>query len=118
VALVFLPFDSCDDGTRRAASSFGNAVRQFGKIAERGTDDDHALSFEHVFIGLYDKATGVSFFDAVTAPPRHGRPPRDHLITTQAMLETILATVAEREPLRVANKMNTKPAFCWADANP
>ncbi len=115
VALVFLPIDGCDDGTPRAASSFGNAVRQFGKIAGRGTDGEHALSFEHVFIGLYGESDGVLFFDTRTAPPRHGPPARKNMLTTRQMLEAILSTVADRAPLRVADKMNIRPAFRWAD---
>jgi hypothetical protein len=115
-ALVFLPMDSCDDGTSGAASSFGNAVKQYAKIAGRGTDGEHALSFEHVFIGLYDESDGVSFFDARTSPPRHGPPPKKALISTGQMLETVLATVADRAALRATHKMNIQPAFRWADA--
>lgn len=114
VALVFLPADGCDDGTRRAASSFGNVVRQFGKIAGRGSDGEHALSFEQVFIGLYDEVDGVSFFDARNPPPRHGPPPASLMLTTGQMLEAALATVAERAVLRTADKMNIQPAFRWA----
>ncbi len=113
VALIFLPLDSCDDGTRRAASSFGNAVKQFSKIAGRGTDGEHALSFEHVFIGLYD-STGVSFFDAVTPPPFHGEPPASAMFSTEQMLERLLTEVANREPLRQKSTMNIVPSFVWA----
>jgi hypothetical protein len=113
-ALVFLPLDSCDDGTSGAASSFGNAVKQYAKIAGRGTDGEHALSFEHVFIGLYDESDGVSFFNAVTPPPRHGPPEPNTLIKTQQMLESILTTVAARAPQRQSHKMNIQPAFRWA----
>jgi hypothetical protein len=117
-ALVFLPFDSCDDGRERAPSSFGAAVKQYAKIAGRGTDGEHALSFEHVFIGLYDEEDGVSFFDARTPPPRHGLPPKKALLSTQEMLESVLATVADRAALRASHKMNIQPAFRWADATP
>jgi hypothetical protein len=114
-ALVFLPLDSCDDGTSGAASSFGNAVKQYAKIAGRGTDGEHALSFEHVFIGLYDESDGVSFFNVLTPPPRHGPPEPSTLITTQRMLESILTTVAARVTQRQTHKMNIQPAFRWAD---
>ena len=116
-ALVFLPMDSCEDGTTGAASSFGNAVKQYAKIAGRGTDGEHALSFEHVFIGLYDEVNGVSFFDARTPPPRHGQPTKKALISTRQMLETVLATVADRGTLRATHRMNIQPAFRWADTS-
>jgi hypothetical protein len=114
-ALIFLPSDSCDDGTPNAASSFGNAVKQYAKIAGRGTDGEHALSFEHVFVALYDDDDGVRFFDARTPPPRRGKPPRDSVVTTRAMLDRILATVADRDSKRMPDSMNIQPVFRWAD---
>jgi hypothetical protein len=116
-ALVFLPLDGCNDGTKGAPSSFGKAVKQYAKIAGRGSDGEHALSFEHVFIGLYDEANGVSFFDARMPPPRHGPPPKKSLISTGQMLETVLATVADRASLRATHRMNTQSAFRWAEAS-
>lgn len=113
VAIIFMPVDSCDDGTPRAASSFGNAVKQYSKIASRGTDDDHALSFEHVFIGLYDP-TGVSFFDARTPPPFHGQPPASVMLSTEQMLERLLEHVVSRESHRAKSTMNIVPSFVWA----
>lgn len=112
-ALIFLPIDSCNDGTARAASSFGNAVKQFNKIAARGNDDDHALSFEHVFIGLYDP-TGVSFFDARTPPPFNGEPPASVMMSTEQMLERLLTNVVSRESRRARSTMNIVPSFVWA----
>jgi|GEM_PF-6638779 len=112
-AVIFLPVDSCSDGTSRAASSFGNAVKQFSKIASQGTDDDHALSFEHVVIGLYD-STGVSFFDARIPPPFHGEPPASAMLSTEQMLERLLMHVTNREPHRATGTMNILPNFTWA----
>jgi hypothetical protein len=115
VALIFLPLDGCDDATPRAASSFGNVVKQFSKIAGRGTDGEHALSFEYVFVGLYDSQKGVQFFDACLPPPKRGCPPSDSLVSMHDMLDRILSTVAEREPARSPKTMNVRPAFRWAD---
>jgi hypothetical protein len=113
VAMVFLPMDSCGDATDRAASSFGSLVKQFSKIAARGGDGDHALSFEHVFVGLYD-AKDVSFFDASTAPPRDGVPPKADLLTCRELLSLVLESVGRRAAVRDPRKMNTESAFRWA----
>lgn len=114
VAMIFLPLDSCEDATPRAASSFGNAVKQFSKIAGRGEDGEHALSFEHVFVGLYDEKS-VLFFDARTPPPRDRAPPRSTLLTCGDVLAIVLASVDERKSLRLPDKMNRSPTFRWAD---
>jgi hypothetical protein len=113
VALIFLPLDSCDDGTKKAPSSFGKAVKQYSKIASQGTADDHALSFEHVFVGLYSEE-GVAFFDARNAPPFHGAPPAKSLMSTEQMLECVLKTVAARAPHRKKSNMHIEPSFVWA----
>jgi hypothetical protein len=113
VALIFLPLDSCEDGTNKAPSSFGKAVKQYSKIASKGTPDDHALSFEHVFVGLYDEE-GVAFFDARNPPPFHGVPPAHSLMSTAQMVECALRTVTARAPHRQSGAMNIEPSFVWA----
>lgn len=115
VALIFLPLDGCGDATPRAASSFGNVVRQFSKIAGRGTDGEHALSFEYVFVGLYDAGKGVRFFDACLPPPKKSFPEETSLLSMHEMLDRILSTVVERSPARSPAGMKVKPLFRWAD---
>jgi hypothetical protein len=113
VALIFLPLDSCSDGTKKAPSSFGKAVKQYSKIASKGSVDDHALSFEHVFVGLYDE-DGVAFFDAQNPPPFHDEPPAHLLMSTEQMLEKVLKTVTARAPHRKKENMHVQPSFRWA----
>ena len=114
-ALVFIPSDGCDDGTRLAASSFGHLTKQFSKIAGRGGVGEHALSFEHVFVGLWDVEGSLAFFDAALPPPKSGRPKPGQLLAIEEVLRRLLATVKERTELRTPHSMSITPAFRWAD---
>ena len=121
VALVLLPFDGCDDSSRYAPSSFGKAAKQFSKIAGRGSDGDHALSFEFVFIGLFepDKPdSGLRFFDASLSPPRSKRPEPVEMLSVNEVLDRIMTVVASRKEARRPEDMRVKPVCDWSDAKP
>jgi len=117
IAVIFLPLDACDDGTKRQAgsrkketpSSFGQAVQIFRSRAGRKDPDDEPMLFERVFIGLYDvdPATfgDVIFFDVNQAPPKQGKP-KVHLGFAD-LTSAITATYDQRN----------SPPFMWAEGD-
>lgn len=78
IGLIFMPFDSCDDATRRAPSSFGSAVKMFRLRAGRTSPADSPFLFEKIFIGLIEtkgpQRGEIRFFDVSSPPPWSGRP--------------------------------------------
>jgi hypothetical protein len=77
VAVLFLPYDSCSDGTD--VSSFGAWVEYLHELVGRKDPGDDAALFERGFIGLYDpdpSTNRMEFFDIEQPPPRKGRPQR------------------------------------------
>jgi hypothetical protein len=74
VGVLFLPFDSCDDG-KKDASSFGAWVRHLRPYAGRDEPSDEIDRFEKIYIALYEPAgTDMRFFDVQKDPPKNGRP--------------------------------------------
>jgi hypothetical protein len=109
VGLYFLPIDSCDDGTVRRASSFGQWVQKLFARAGRREPTGNGELFERMFLGLFSQTSGkdygeVGFFDAETPPPRLGRPPVHHLIGWEQLLSEIVSEYAKRNA-----------RFRWAD---
>ncbi|MBM3549679.1 MAG: hypothetical protein FJX54_22295 [Alphaproteobacteria bacterium] len=110
IAIVFLPMDCCDDGSKQSPSSFGQAVQAFRFRAGRADPKDEPMLFERLFIGLYDTSAesfgDVCFFDVMNAPPRTGRPGQtmNFAEVTRAIVETY-------------DRRNS-PRFEWADAKP
>ncbi len=77
IGVLFLPFDSCDDGKKDNASSFGSWVRHLRPYAGREEPEDENDKFEKIYIALYDPSgTDVRFFDVEWDPPKNGRPKR------------------------------------------
>jgi hypothetical protein len=78
VGVVFLPFDSCDDGRRRNPSSFGSFVRHLRPYAGRITPDNEIDRFEKIYVGLYEPdGSDLRFFDIEGDPPKSRRPATD-----------------------------------------
>lgn len=117
VALMFQPWEICDDGGR-SPSSFSHHVGTLSKRAGRGRrpvynaggtsesfvdygaqDPRHDL-FERAFIGLYevegDDAGSVRFFDVEHAPPRTGRPNEQQTLSFEALIASIQHEVDRR----------------------
>jgi hypothetical protein len=77
IGVLFLPFDSCDDGKMNNPSSFGSWVRHLRPYCGRRGPDDEPDRFEKIFIALYDpNGADMSFFDVEWPPTKHGRPTR------------------------------------------
>jgi hypothetical protein len=74
IGVLFLPFDSCDDG-KVGASSFGGWVRHLRPYAARSGPRDDEDRFEKIYIALYEPdGTDLRFFDVELSPPQRGRP--------------------------------------------
>lgn len=77
VGVLFLPFDSCEDGRREIASSFGSWVRHLRPYTGRQDPEDENDKFEKMYIALYEPdGTNLRFFDVEWDPPKNGRPKR------------------------------------------
>jgi hypothetical protein len=74
-ALFFMNEDACWDGVA-GQSSFAHAVFTLRKRTGRAGPDARFDLFEQVFIGLFDQAGHVRFFD-VRQSPRRNQPPKD-----------------------------------------
>jgi hypothetical protein len=75
IAVVFIPFDACDDATPRHPSSFGSWVKYLRPLALRRAPHDDIARYERVFIGLYDReGEKMEFFDVEAPPPIRARP--------------------------------------------
>lgn len=101
VAIVFLPEDSCRDGSVTFPSSFGAAVSQFRGRAGRRNPTDQAELLESIFIGLYQPDGTVHFFDVEKKPPRTGRPRPAKLITLAELIGQIRDVYDGRNNCRV-----------------
>jgi len=78
IAVLFLPFDSCDDGRKDNPSSFGSWVRHLRPYAGRTAPENDIDRFEKIYIGLYEPdGSDIRFFDTEADPPRQRRPTTD-----------------------------------------
>lgn len=104
VAVVFLPYEACEDASARGPSSFGTWVKYLRPLAQRHSPHDDIDRYERVFIGLYDReGSHMEFFDVALPPPRKGRP--KELLSYLGFLEEVEKTFLRRN---VAE-------FEWAD---
>jgi hypothetical protein len=75
IGVLFLPFDSTEDGKKDNPSSFGSWVRHLRPYAGRDEPEDEVDKFEKIYIALYEPdATDLRFFDVQKDPPKNGRP--------------------------------------------
>lgn len=98
IALYFVPFESCNNATRKAPSSFGTIAKTLRYRAGRAGPKDLTTLFEAAYVGLYVKEGAhrgdVAFFDVAGAPPWSGRP--DDTIPFHQVIERIKAIYDER----------------------
>ncbi|MBB4663072.1 hypothetical protein [Conexibacter arvalis] len=122
VALMFEPYEICDDGGSGGTSSFAHHVTTLSKrtgrgrrpihggaagaYVEYGAEDSRHDLFERVYIGLYEQhgdARGtVHFFDVENPPPRDGRPPIESMLTFEQLIRTIREDVDRRNRMAPA----------------
>ena len=95
IAVVFLPYDACDDASVKSPSSFGEWVKYLRPLSSRQSAQDDIDRFERVFIGLYDRGgAAMEFFDVAVAPPRRGRP--TNLLSFHGFLDEVERTFLKR----------------------
>ena len=109
VGILFLPFDSCDDGTtgkreEQHISSFGAAAKYFRSRSHRTSPRDDIDLFERFFIALYEQDGTTVFFDVMTRPPRNRRPRTDEVISFDQLAVEITKTY----------DLRNDPPFEWA----
>lgn len=76
IGVLFLPFDSCDDGSKNQPSSFGSWVKHLRPHTRRVEPNDDPDRFEKIYVALYEvDGSDLRFFDVEAAPPKNGRPP-------------------------------------------
>jgi hypothetical protein len=106
VAVLFLPFDSADDGKRNNPSSFGSWVRHLRPYAARHDPDDDIDKFEKIYIGLYEAdGSNLRFFDVEEAPPKNNRPTAT--LSYRQFLQDVYDTYLKRN----------EAEFKWADGD-
>jgi hypothetical protein len=77
IGVLFLPYDSCDDGKRDNPSSFGSWVRHLRPYSGRSGPKDDEDRFEKIYVGLYEPdGSAFHLFDINLDPPKNGRPQR------------------------------------------
>lgn len=118
VAIIFVPFEACDDQDSTMKSSFVHHVERFSKRAGRGRrpvfdgtgkqtgfvdygpQDPRDDLFELMFVGLYEPdgvdAGSARFFNVEDAPPRAGRPSLEHTKAFDELVRVIIAEVDRR----------------------
>ena len=88
IGVLFLPFDSADDGKKDNPSSFGSWVRHLRPYAGRDEPTDEIDRFEKIYIALYEpNGTDLRFFDVKKDPPKNGRPAE--LLAYREFLEAV-----------------------------
>lgn len=106
VAVLFLPYDACDDARSKNPSSFGKWVQYLRPLAGRDVGDDVAL-YERVFIGLYDPAGRMmEFFDVAKPPPKRGRP------------RALLSFIQFLDEVKHTYDARNHTEFTWSDETP
>ena len=104
VALMFLPFDACDDGKKGNPSSFGSWVRSLRPRVGRIGPTDRESLFEKGYIALYQPdGSDLRFFDIESAPPKQGLPAE------------LLSYAEFIEGLYLAYTRRNHAEFRWAD---
>jgi hypothetical protein len=87
-ALFFMNEDACWDGVT-GQSSFAHAVFTLRKRTGRAGPDARFDLFEQVFIGLFDEAGHVRFFDVRQSPRRNQPPYNSDTISLGQVLDSL-----------------------------
>jgi hypothetical protein len=87
-ALFFMNEDACWDGIA-GQSSFAHVVFTLRKRTGRAGPDSRFDLFEQVFVGLFNEAGHVRFFDVRQSPRRNQPPPESETASLADVLEGI-----------------------------
>jgi hypothetical protein len=117
VGVLFLPFDSCEDGKKSNPSSFGSWVRHLRPYAGRGGPRDDEDRFETIYIGLYEPdGSDLRFFDVEVDPPKNERPQCDgELLGSNGKPRRLLSYQEFLSAVQHAYLQRNAAEFRWAD---
>jgi hypothetical protein len=105
-AVMFLPFDACDDGKKGNPSSFGSWVRGLRPRVGRSSPGERESLLEKGYIALYQPdGSNLQFFDIESAPPKHGVP--GDLLSYANFIEALYRAYTQRNHAE----------FRWADGD-
>ncbi len=99
VAVLFLPFESCEDEIRNR-SSFASWVEYLWPLKGRTTPEDPPDRYELAFVGLYARdGSALAFYEigGKVPCPRRGRPPQ--LLSLGDLVDRIRSTYDQRNGL-------------------
>jgi hypothetical protein len=118
IGVLWLPFDSCDDG-KVNSSSFGSWVRHLRPYVGRTGPRDDEDRFERVYVGLYEPdGTNLRFFDIETDPPKNKRPTSDGPLKDSSGRARRLLTYREFLQATYHDYLRRNSAeFQWADGS-
>ena len=106
VAVMFLPFDACDDGKKGNPSSFGSWVRSLRPRVGRSSPSERESLFEKGYIALYQPdGSNLQFFDIELSPPKQGVPAE--LLSYAEFIEALYRAYTQRNHAE----------FRWADGD-
>jgi hypothetical protein len=106
IGVLFLPFDSADDGRGKNPSSFGAWVRHLRPYGGREGPGDDVDKFEKIYVALYEPdGSDLRFFDVQNPPPKHGRPAES--LDYRGFLSEVYHSYLERN----------EADFKWADGD-
>jgi hypothetical protein len=117
VGVLFLPFDSCDDGVRENSSSFGSWVRHLRPYGGRSGPKDDDDRFERIYIALYEQdGSDLRFFDTMSSPPKNQRPRADGpLLGPDGRARRLLEYGEFLDAVHKSYLLRNSADFQWAD---
>ncbi len=117
VGVLFLPFDSCDDGKKSNPSSFGSWVRHLRPYSGRAEPDDEIDRFEKLYVALYEPdGSDLRFFDIESDPPKNRRPAKDgELVGSDGRPRRLLTYREFLEAIYHRYLRRNSAEFRWAD---
>jgi len=115
--VLFLPFESCEDGKKDNPSSFGSWVRHLRPYCGRTHPDDEIDRFEKLYVALYDPGgTDLRFFDIEADPPKNRRPIQDGgLLGADGRPRRLLSYTEFLDAVYHSYLRRNSAEFRWAD---
>jgi hypothetical protein len=117
IGVLFLPFESCNDGKKDNPSSFGSWVRHLRPYCGRMDPDDEIDRFEKLYVALYEPdGSDLRFFDIESDPPKSRRPLKDgDLMATDGRPRRLLSYAEFLDAVYHRYLQRNSAEFRWAE---